>query len=145
MNCVLEFVRQDGDRYLHRCLTCNAVARSKHRDPTKRKQRCGAPPPPQSGPGTEFRKIRVELKIKEKCGGKCHELETEMNAAGVDGCREHRDYFLAKLRKNAKAYGLADWAAAGWQALIQGKPWTLEGLFDLAIRRADSAAKAEGP
>jgi hypothetical protein len=39
--CPLEFVREDGDRFIHRCPECNGEVRSKYRDPAMRKQQCG--------------------------------------------------------------------------------------------------------
>lgn len=136
MICDLTFLSTDGQKFLHQCARCGKIGRYKNRDPKRCKQQCDSNPVLQPLPGYEFHRITVELGVKRKCGDKCAELEREMNAAGVSGCRERRDYFLAKLRDNAKSYGLADWAAAGWNAVIQGKPRSLEGLFDLAIERA---------
>jgi len=139
MKCDFEYGGLDGDRHIYRC-ECGRVVRLREPvDPASISAVCGRLPPPP-GPGTHFRRVRVELEIPEKCGGKCAELEAEMNAAGVSGCRDRRDYFLAKLRENAKDYGLLDWAKAGFHAVLQGKPRTLEGLFDLAIDRAETLA-----
>jgi hypothetical protein len=134
MNCPLVFIREDGDQFIHGCPECGSQARSKYCDPAMRSQKCGVHRPP--GPGTHLWWLLKEIDVRAKRGCQCFAIAKEMNAAGVAGCREHRDYFLAKLRENAKAYGLADWAAAGWNAVWQGKPITLAGLFDLAIHRA---------
>lgn len=143
-DCVLKLLAADGNKFLHRCVHCGKVGRYKYSDSRLCHQQCDANPGLIPLPGYEFRRIRSELKIKEKCDGKCGELEQEMNAAGVAGCRERRDCFLAKLRDNAKSYRLGDWAAAGWQALIQGKPFTLEGLYDLAVERAAQVEQLRG-
>lgn len=41
MNCTLELVREDGERFIHRCPKCKAEVRSKYRDSAMRKQTCG--------------------------------------------------------------------------------------------------------
>lgn len=138
--CNLQYLFDDGGKFLHQCAQCGKVGRYKYRDSRLCHQQCDANPGLMPMPGYEFRRIRMELKITEKCSGQCGELEAEMNAAGVTGCRARREYFLVKLRANATSYGLLDWAKAGFQAVIQGKPRSLEGLYDLAIERAGQIA-----
>lgn len=142
MNCPLVPDGQEGNRFVHRCPTCGRRVRSKSADPAAVKATCGVPSP-LFGPGTEFRKVRIELHLDEKCGGGCAQLEAEMNVLGVAGCRQKRVELLAKLQKNAAKYGLLDWAKAGGFALWQGKPRSLEGLLDLAIQRAEYQRPSE--
>lgn len=47
MNCALEFVREDGGRFVHRCPACKAEVRSKYHDPDSRKRVCGIAGPPE--------------------------------------------------------------------------------------------------
>lgn len=141
MNCPLEFIRQDGDRYVHRCPVCNAEARSKYADPAKRKQLCGVVRQGR-GAGDELFDVLKEIGVKPASGCDCAKLRREMNQLGPDGCRERSAGLVKQLQKNAAKYGLGEWAAAGWSALWQGKPLTLAGLLDLAIERAAKAAQS---
>lgn len=129
MNCQFEYVR-DG---LVRCANCGEERRS------IRKRMCGSSLP-AAGPGTCLLQIFREISITPKKGCDCEKLRKEMDAAGVDGCRERKAEFIERLQSNAAKFGLSEWAAAGWQAVRQGKPLTLAGLYDLAIERAASRA-----
>lgn len=143
-DCKLQLVREDGKLFVHCCPECKREVRSKYRDPAMRKQTCGVQGVMIAGPGTEFRRITRELRVNENEGCDCAKLEREMNAAGIEGCRARRAEFIDRIKANAKRYRLADFAAAGWQAVIQGKPWTIEGLYDLAISRASQSFQASG-
>jgi hypothetical protein len=134
MECPLEFLREDGDRFLHRCPKCGAVVRSRYRDPAKRHRECRV-----VGVGDCFVAITRELGVKPASGCDCAKLRSEMNQLGPDKCRERKSGLVARLQRNAAKYGLGEWAAAGWSALWQGKPLTLSGLLDLAIQRAESS------
>lgn len=142
MICDLEFVAQCGSRFVHRCRRCGWTGRLPFREPARVSRRCGASGLRSTGPGTHFRQITRELRVNEKEGCDCAKLEKEMNAAGIDGCKARRDEFLARIKANARKYRLAEWAAAGWNGLWQGKPWSIEGLYDLAIEQAIQVAQS---
>jgi hypothetical protein len=88
------------------------------------------------GVGTALLAVLEETGVVGKADCNCAELQAEMDSAGIDGCRERKAEFVARLKENASKYGLREWAAAGWLALWQGKPLSIEGLYDLAIERA---------
>lgn len=135
--CPLEFVRQDGDRYIHRCPVCGAEARSKYRDPAMRKQLCGVVRTGR-GVGDHLFDVLKEIGVKPASGCDCEKLRREMNQLGTDGCRERKSGLVMRLQRNAGKYGIGEWASAGWSALWQGKPLSLAGLLDLAIERAEA-------
>ena len=60
-----------------------------------------------------------------------------MDREGVCGCREKRAYFLEKLDTNAALYNWYEKIIPGVTAGWEGKPLTLAGLFDEAVRRAE--------
>lgn len=136
-NCPLEFVRQDGDRFILRCPVCGSEARSKYADPAMRRQLCGIVRQGR-GVGDELFDLLKEIGVSPKAGCDCRKLRLEMNQLGVEGCRERSAGLVKRMQRNAAKYGLAEWAAAGWTALAQGKPLSLAGLLDLAIQRAEA-------
>lgn len=135
MNCDLENIGQDGTRYVHRCRACGAQVLSRYSNPALRRRLCGKPAPP-GGPGTELRLIFAELGIKPKAGCGCKAMAAELDRLGVAGCQAQRAEIVARLREKAGLWGLSEKAAAAFAAVWQGKPLSIEGLVDLAIRRA---------
>jgi hypothetical protein len=88
--------------------------------------------------------VRIfEIARKEGCG--CDEMIAQMNAWGIDGCREHRAEIVEHLQKNYKRLTWAEVAAAARSAIAAGlvrklKPRDVCGsLVDLAITRAQAA------
>lgn len=108
----------------------------------------GQKPDTTDGVGSEVSAILSSLGIAaESCGG-CREMIRRMNAWGVEGCREHRDEILARLREKTaeSAWGLKLKAAA--IALVNGLAFKLDwldpspGILDEAIRRFESRSNA---
>lgn len=103
------------------------------------------PAVPQQGPGTELSKIfHGEMGIKiNSCGG-CAALLAEMNTKGVQWCKDNIDDIAQQIKVNAKAGGFSvvKRLKAGGQVLLKGLPWTLKGIIEEAIRRAEAADAA---
>ena len=95
-----------------------------------------APPPPVPGPGVELAAIFKELGIAptKSCG--CTAKAAQMDAWGIEGCAVHRDEILAWMIEAYDATRLTEWLSAGAAALWQGKPKTIAGILDEAVRRA---------
>jgi hypothetical protein len=146
MRCQLELSGQDGERVVYRCPVCGREVRSSVADPAQLKAQCGplVALPPTRGPGTEFFKVCKEVGVRQKPGCDCANLRRAMDEAGVEGCRRNRDCFLRKLRNNLECYTITEKAAAAWAVLWQGKPWSLDGMLELAIQRAEAALPAPG-
>lgn len=97
------------------------------------------PTPLNAGPGTELHKLIAELGITPDASCGCEAMRQKMDAGGVEWCKEHRDEILAHLQT---AYKSTDWATylqAGLRSLGHLGPFTLGGLLDEAIRRAEKA------
>jgi hypothetical protein len=143
-NCRLEFVRElASGEYLHRCPTCGVEAESNRRDPSMRRQKCAGISPPGGRPGTELRRIFDEMGVKPTAKCRCKQFARKMDYWGIDGCCQRTAEIVAHLQEHAKEFGLSTWAAAGWSALWQGKPRSLEGLVQLAIDRAREKASGQ--
>jgi hypothetical protein len=94
-----------------------------------------------SGPGTELKQIIKEIGIRIGCA-LCREWELKMNAWGIDGCKEHRQEIIDRLREAASE---ASWsqtftAASG----LLSKSWFLifdpyGSIVDESIRRAEKS------
>ena len=127
MLCPLEFVRQDGPRFIHRCPNCGVEVRSKYRDPSKRKQPCGKVQP--RGVGDELLDLlkRHGSKMASKCD--CAAIRRQMNKLGAEGCR-------------TKAGKLLTLISAGW-VLADGV--SLAGLLGAAIRTVEAGQDVRAP
>jgi hypothetical protein len=97
MNCHLEFVRPDGDRFIHRCSVCNREVRSKYRDPSMRKQACGI-----AGPPTLEQSLRPaeKRKLEAAAGGKLlgdwiADLTTAIGIPPCGGCEKRKAWLNA--------------------------------------------------
>jgi hypothetical protein len=97
---------------------------------------CGRRVP--NGPGTQMSMLLARLGIRKQQGCGCEETALEMNMLGCDGCRQHRDELLERLRAGYKTASLLTKGAAFVHANRQGLPTTLEGLLDLAIELAEA-------
>lgn len=95
---------------------------------------------PIRGPGAWLLRLFAEINVTPKPECHCSEYAAKMDAWGVEGCRERRAEIISHLKDDAAKYGLGEWAVAGWTAFWQGKPLSLGGLVDEAIRRAATPA-----
>jgi hypothetical protein len=100
------------------------------------------------GPGTALKEILRELGFDAQDGCGCEDMAARMNHWGVEGCPEHREEILTKLRKAAKKQSwvakLKAGALAGLTGLALQLDWSdpAPGLLDEALRRARIAAQA---
>lgn len=100
---------------------------------------CSAVPQPKrqsiatKGPGTEFKKLAIELGLKAPCSG-CADLMRDMDRWGVEGCRQRRVEIIERLKENAKKLGWGDWLNATTKAALAGYK-SFGDLVDEAIRR----------
>jgi hypothetical protein len=105
------------------------------------------------GPGEEFEKLTDSLGLKEWEGCSCSAIRSDMNRAGVAGCREKRNHFIERIKANV-ATGIAAnklskwaWVKAACRAVRLGLAFKIDprdpipGLFDLAVNNAEKAAK----
>lgn len=97
----------------------------------------------RSGPGYELQSLLKAHSIKG-CGLSCDGWASKMDRWGVEGCREHRDEIVARLRsKRADAGLLANVAAMG-MSVLTGVAFQIDlsdpcgWLVDEAIRRAEA-------
>jgi hypothetical protein len=94
----------------------------------------------RSGPGSELARLLKEIGVKVDCSI-CSEWKRQMNLWGIDGCKEHRQDIIDRLKKAA---GEASWsqtftAASG----LLSKSWFLifdpyGSIVDEAIRRSEN-------
>jgi hypothetical protein len=93
------------------------------------------PPKFLTGPGTELKKILIDLGITSNntCG--CDAFVTKMNHWGVDGCIAHRIEILNHLSEQYKEATFSTKIQAAIYSL-RGYPKTLTGLLDLAIENS---------
>jgi hypothetical protein len=103
------------------------------------------PPKPccKGGPGYELQALLKAHSVKG-CGLSCDGWAAKMNAWGVEGCREHRQEIVDRLRaKRAEAGLLANVAAMG-MSVVTGVAFEIDladpcgWLVDEAIRRAEA-------
>lgn len=96
------------------------------------------------GVGDHLKELNAELKIRMKQGCNCPALLAEMNALGVDGCRQNRTRLVKSLAENAAKYTWGETFTAAVNSLKTGLAWQIDlldpygSLLDEAIRRADS-------
>jgi hypothetical protein len=145
MRCQFQVVKQVGAKFRHRCQRCKGTVTVAESDPANVKAVCGVFAITPHGPGRELLDLFAELGIKprKECG--CKAYARQMNQWGVAGCRDRRGEIVAHLQSQADKFGLGEWAAAGWQAVVKGLPLTLAGLVDLAIDRAESGTGESRP
>lgn len=147
MKCALLPLGYDGQKYRHKCQVpgCGREVRTYESDPRRISVQCGWKAAPKEGPGTELKKIIEQLGVSEfrDCG--CLAMVRKMNKWGIDGCREHRQEIIDKLKANAKEYGWWCTVTAGCRAVKTGMALELDprdrfgSLVDLAIRRSEAA------
>lgn len=117
-----------------------------------------APPAPEEGPGTEFKKLTDQLGLKEWEGCSCERIRSWMNSLGVEGCRTNRAKLIKAIRANFAA-GVKSgklpkevWKVAAANALKTGLAFKigvtnwldpLPALVDLAIHNAAARAASE--
>lgn len=96
-------------------------------------------PIPTAGPGTELKKLLLQMGIEQKPGCSCRRLMSQMNVWGIAGSREesNRARTLADMRANKDKWGWGSYFKAGIIAIWSGLPLTLEGLYDEAVRLAE--------
>lgn len=108
-------------------------------------------PPPEwdGGPGTELEAIFRTLRIQPKWGCGCGSVARLMDNFGVEGCRQNRDYIIAKIREKQGRFGRWEKVRAALLAIATGLVFRINpfdpfpGIVDLAIRRAERHS-AEG-
>lgn len=98
--------------------------------------------PATSGPGTELKGLLSELGLTTTSGCGCDDKARQMDAWGIDGCRERRAEIIAWLR-DAKSQVGSSWdiIAAVGRAVVRMLPISpldpYGSLVDEAIRRAE--------
>jgi hypothetical protein len=81
-----------------------------------------------AGPGTELKKLLAELGIKDFAGCSCEKHAAQMNAWGVEGCRENFETIRGWL---IEAQAAADWkfcATAAYRAVFTGLAFKIDPL-----------------
>jgi len=92
------------------------------------------------GPGKELTELFAKAgATPDQCKGLCHEWADKMNAWGPDGCREHRQEIIERIKTAMFRTWVTDQIKIGWS--ISREPWfnPLEPvgcIVDEAIRRA---------
>ena len=69
----------------------------------------------------------------------CAAKQAEYNRNGLDWCKANREAILAHLRGAYSESTLLTKLRAGANAVGQGMPWSVEGILEMAIERADIA------
>jgi hypothetical protein len=98
--------------------------------------------PPQDGPGSELKAVFASLDIEKLEGCQCEPKMAQMNAWGVDGCREHFDEIVGWLREGAKQFDRRTKFKAARKAVTTGLAKEINwldpfpGIVELAIKRA---------
>jgi hypothetical protein len=94
--------------------------------------------------GHELHALLAELGSQPTSGCGCAAKAAQMNAWGIDGCRDHREDIVEWLKE---AYTHATWLEtirAGWRGLWVVNPLEPFGsLVDEAIRRAEAKGKGK--
>lgn len=88
-----------------------------------------------AGPGNELAQILHALRAGQM-GMECNQWRQKMNDWGADGCREHREEILNRLREQYAKAPRRVRAMCLMHAIARGYPLTLAGLLDLAAERA---------
>lgn len=101
-------------------------------------------PSSQGGIGTSLKELIAELGMADfgGCGGGCNSLAMQMDAWGIEGCREHREEILAQLRQHKAHMTWKQTLQAGKNAVLAGlilNPLDpAPGLLDEAIQRYEA-------
>jgi len=97
----------------------------------------------KGGPGTELHNLLEQLGFRLdpknlSCG--CQSMIDKMNRWGVEGCKKenNRKEILEHLNKQKHLTPLGEKLKAGFKAITQGLPKTVENLLDEAIKKADA-------
>jgi hypothetical protein len=131
------------------CFSCKQLATSDRYRAALAKMQGKAPPsqkvgepktgrlprPAASGPGTELKKMTVEMGVPA-CRT-CSDYAQQMDRWGVEGCRGHLEEIVAHLESQAQRLGWFKWVTAGVKAVANGLPTTPRALALEAIRRAE--------
>lgn len=133
----------------------NATAPSPDRKEltTRPKNSENNPPLVLVGPGTEFAGIMTVLGIVMPDGCDCKKTMFKMNEYGVQGCKDHYDKIVNKIKDNLKSWGwddkLKNWKAGGWNYVKHPELWRwvnpinpIPGLLRLAIHLAEKKGTA---
>lgn len=100
---------------------------------------------PSHGPGTELKKILSSLGIDPAPTCDCNARAYEMDAWGVDGCRQRREEIIGWMKEGQSRWGWAAKFSAMGKAVATGLAFRLNpldpfpSLVDEAIRRAEAA------
>lgn len=100
-------------------------------------------PPEGHGPGSELSAMFLSLGVP-RCTG-CKISAQKMNSWGTQGCREHKEEIVVRLRERLREHGAAVRIRAAWRALCTGLAirlnWLdpLPSLVDEAIRRSEAS------
>jgi len=95
------------------------------------------------GPGTELVRILASLGITIMVDCPCKVRAAQMNAWGIDGCREHFNEIVGWLREGQAFWGWKEKLAAAFSATVSRLAFRLNpldpfpGLVEEAISRAD--------
>lgn len=102
MNCPLQFVSQDGDRFLHRCRKCKAEVRSKYADPSMHKRTCGTAGPPELAdtlPANDRQVFEQAAKQEGKLlGDYIADMTKAIGIPPCGGCEKRRQWLNAAHR-----------------------------------------------
>lgn len=85
----------------------------------------------------------LKLIIDDENCSTCSLRAGQMNAWGVEGCREHRSEIIAWIEQAAKDRSWLATIAAGVNAARHGLPLTIAGLVEEAIRRSEAKSAAK--
>lgn len=110
---------------------------------------CLLPLQPQHprGPGLHLHILLEQLGQQPKAGCNCPLRIVEMNAWGIEGCRQNRETIIGWLKEAYEESTLADRMRARVAAVSSGIAWQIDWsdpfdwLVDEAIRRAESDLK----
>jgi hypothetical protein len=100
--------------------------------------------PPAEGPGAELARLIGDLGLSGEQGCECAARAAQMNAWGVEGCRERAEEITTWLREQGAKLGwlgkLKAGALAASQGLLLNPLDPAPGLLEEAIRRAERKA-----
>lgn len=80
-------------------------------------------------------------------GGGCQSTKGKMNSAGIQGCKDRREEFIADIRSRAETIPATAWLTAAAKAVTTGMVFHLNpldpvpSLYDYAIRLAEEQAQ----
>lgn len=97
-------------------------------------------------PGTELHELLQGLGVEMPAECPCRDRIQQMDAWGVDGCREHRATIIQWLTEAQQEAGWLSTLSVAWRACNQ--PWMrfadpLGSLVDEAVRRATESLTAK--